>query len=330
MTARKISTLFLAGLMSFALFSAAQPAPVAAAIASRIYVGFDVDGGNGGCDDPMFGVTTHGAKQAIGHALREASNGDTVYLCEGTYDLTTGIRSKGNVYQGDEPTLDEVSIQGAGDGDTVLDGNGDIRILYIYGDIDVSIRDLEFYDGYDEYDGGAICQNNGNLLVENVTFDSNYSADYGGAIACEGDSLTVLDSTFSNNYAGRHGGAIDVHQDNGTIIRRSLFINNHSEEEGGALGSNGSDLTVTNSEFIGNTSDLHGGAIWYPRDSGLIATRNIFTKNESLLSGGAIALLDTRYMRVVTKRLLATNKFRQNRTDSMQGAKIGYMSNYLD
>jgi predicted outer membrane repeat protein len=325
MTARKISTLFLAGLMSFALFSAAQPAPVAAAIASRIYVGFDVDGGNGGCDDPMFGVTTHGAKQAIGHALREASNGDTVYLCGGTYDLTTGIQIRADWWD-----LDEVSIQGAGDGDTVLDGNGDIRILYINGDIDVSIRDLEFYDGYDEYDGGAICQNNGNLLVENVTFDSNYSADYGGAIACEGDSLTVLDSTFSNNYAERHGGAIDVHQDNGTIIRRSLFINNHSEEEGGALGSNGSDLTVTNSEFIGNTSDLHGGAIWYPRDSGLIATRNIFTKNESLLSGGAIALLDIRYMRVVTKRLLATNKFRGNRTDSMQGAKIGYVSNYLD
>ncbi len=320
MTARKISTLFLAGLMSFALFGAAQPASVAALTAAgRIYVGFDVDGGNTGCDDPMFGVDSHGAKQAIGHALREASNGDTVYLCEGTYDLTTGILVRASNLK-----LNEVSIQGAGDGDTVLDGDGDTQILYINGDIDVSIRDLEFYDGYDENDGGAICQDNGNLLVENVTFDSNYSAGYGGAIACEGDSLTVLDSTFTNNYAEQHGGAIDVHQDNGTVIRRSVFVNNHSEEEGGALGSNGSELTVTNSEFTGNTSDLHGGAIWYPRDGGLIATRNIFTKNEALLSGGAISLLDNRYMRVVGKRLLATNKFRQNRTDSMQGAKIGY------
>ena len=320
MTARKISTLFLAGLMSFALFGAAQPAPVEASTIGRIYVGFDVDGGNGGCDDPMFGVTTHGAKQAIGHALREASNGDTVYLCEGTYDLTTGIQIRGGWWD-----LNEVSIQGAGDGDTVLDGDGDTRILVIRGDINVSIRDLEFYDGFDENDGGAICQDNGNLLVENVTFDDNYSGGYGGAIACSGDSLTVLDSTFSNNVAELHGGAIDVHQDNGTIIRRSLFINNHADEEGGALGANGSDLTVTNSEFIGNTSDEHGGAIWYPRESGLIATRNIFTKNEALLSGGAIALRDTRYSRVVAKRLLATNKFRQNRTDSMQGAKIGYL-----
>jgi len=319
MTARKLSTLFTAGLLSFALFGAAQPAPVEASTIGRIYVGFDVDGGNGGCDDPMFGVTTHGAKQAIGHALREASNGDTVYLCEGTYDLTTGILVRASNLK-----LSEVSIQGAGDGDTVLDGDGDTQILYINGAIDVSIRDLEFYDGYDESDGGAICQDNGNLLVENVTFDSNYSDGYGGAIACEGDSLIILDSTFTNNYAEQHGGAIDVHQDNGTVIRRSIFVDNHSEEEGGALGSNGSDLTVTNSEFIRNTSDLHGGAIWYPRESGLIATRNIFTKNEALLSGGAISLLDNRYSRVVAKRLLATNKFRQNRTDSMQGAKIGY------
>jgi len=321
MTARKISTLFLAGLMSFALFSAAQPAPVAAAIASRIYVGFDVDGGNGGCDDPMFGVTTHGAKQAIGHALREASNGDTVYLCGGTYDLTTGIQIRADWW-----ALDEVSIQGAGDFETILDGDGDTRILIIYGNIDVSIRDLQFYDGFAD-EGGAICQDDSsNLLVENVLFDSNYSESFGGAIGCTGGaSLTVLDSMFLDNVAELHGGAIDVHQDNGTIIRRSLFINNHSDEEGGALGANGSDLTVTNSEFIGNTSDLHGGAIWYPQESGLIATRNIFTKNEALLSGGAISLLDNRYSRVVAKRLLATNKFRQNRTDSMQGAKIGYM-----
>lgn len=321
MTARKISTLFLAGLMSFALFGAAQPASVAALTAAgRIYVGFDVNGGNTGCDDPMFGVTTHGAKQAIGHALREASNGDTVYLCGGTYDLTTGIQIRAGWWD-----LDEVSIQGAGDGDTVLDGDGDTRILIIHGPIDVSIRDLEFYDGYAN-EGGAICQDGySNLLVENVTFDSNYSTSFGGAIGCtDGSSLTVLDSTFTNNYAELHGGAIDVHQDNGTVIRRSVFVNNHSEEEGGALGSNGSDLTVTNSEFTGNTSDLHGGAIWYPRESGLIATRNIFTKNEALLSGGAISLLDNRSSRVVAKRLLATNKFRQNRTDSMQGAKIGY------
>lgn len=314
---RKLSALFLAGLMSLALFGAAQPAPVEA-VGSRIYVGFEVDGGNGGCNDPMFGVDSHGAKEAIGHALREASDGDTVYLCGGRYDLTTGIK----IRQGWD--LNEVSIKGAGDGDTVLDGGGDTRILVIRGNIDVSIRDLEFYDGYSDDDGGAICHNDGDLLVQRVTFTDNVSDSFGGAISCFGTSLTILDSRFINNSASTHGGAIDVHQSNGTVIQNSVFINNHADWEGGALGANGSDLTVTRSQFIGNTSDEDGGAIWYDDDQGLVLQRNTFSGNIAAGVGGAIVLNDSSVMKRVGRQLLGSNRFSRNRADSNRYAKVGY------
>lgn len=318
---RKLSALFLAGLMSLALFGAAQPAPVEA-VGARIYVGFDVDGTNGGCGDPMFGVESHGAKEAIGHALREANNGDTVYLCAGTYDLTTGIR----VLSGTN-----LSIQGAGAGRTVLDGGGDVRILKINADsIHLNIRDLHFYNGYSDDDGGAICHLEGDLLVQRVTFTDNVSDSFGGAISCYGDSLTILDSRFINNSTSRHGGAIDVHQSNGTVIQNSVFINNHADEEGGALGANGSDLTVTRSQFIGNTSDEDGGAIWYDDDQGLVLQRNTFSGNIAAGVGGAIVLNDNSVMKRVGRSLLSSNRFSRNRADSNRYANVGYSQHGFD
>ena len=314
---RKFSRLFFAGLMSLALFGAAQPAPVEAG-GSRIYVGFDVDGTNGGCDDPMFGVDSHGAKQAIGHALREANDGDTVYLCAGTYDLTTGIVIKAGKH---------LSIQGAGASRTVLDGGGDVRILFIRQDhIHLNIRDLEFYDGYSHWDGGAICHNEGDLLVQRVTFTDNVSDSFGGAISCSGTSLTILDSRFVNNTASYHGGAIDVHQHNGTVIENSIFINNHAHQQGGALGANGSDLTVTRSQFIGNTSDSRGGAIWYDDDQGLVLQRNTFSRNIAAEVGGAIVLNDNAVMKRVGRKLLSFNRFSGNRGDSRRDANVGYFT----
>ena len=317
---RKYSAIFLAGILSLAFFGAAQPAPVEA-VGSRIYVGFEVDGGNSGCDDPMFGVNSHGAKEAIGHALRGASDGDTVYLCGGTYDLTTGIRIDAGWWD-----LNRVSIQGAGDGDTVLDGGGDTRILRIRGNIYVSIRDLEFYDGYANGDGGAICHDSGDLLVQRVTFTDNVSDSFGGAISCSGTSLTILDSRFVNNTASNHGGAIDVHQLNGTVIENSVFINNHADDEGGALGANGSDLTVTRSRFIGNTSDSDGGAIWYTRNGGLVLQRNTFSGNIAAGVGGAIMLNDNSQMKRVGRKLLSFNRFSGNRGDSRRDANVGYFT----
>jgi len=305
--------------MSLALFGAAQPAPVEA-VGSRIYVGFDVDGTNGGCDDPMFGVESHGAKQAIGHALREANDGDTVYLCAGRYDLTTGIR----VVSGKNLSI---SIQGAGAGRTVLDGGGDVLILYIRQDhIHLNIRDLQFNDGHRDYDGGAICHNAGDLLVQRVTFTNNVSETYGGAISCRGNSLTILDSRFINNSARYHGGAIDVHQRIGTVIENSVFINNHADEQGGALGANGSDLTVTRSQFIGNSSDQDGGAIWYDEDQGLVLQRNTFRGNIAAGVGGAIVLNDSSAMKRVGRQLPSSNRFSGNRGDSRRDANVGYVT----
>lgn len=317
MSRRQSVVVALSSLLAFSLIVASRPASVRAA-GDTIYVGFGVNGDNTGCSDPGYGVATLGAKHAIGGALRAAADGDTVRLCAGTYDLTTGIRIRTGM-------ADDITIRGAGASSTTIDGGGDTQILRVSGyETDLKIMDVTFFDGFDESDGGAICHNDGNLTLTRTNFVENVSAGFGGAIACAGRSLTVLSSQFIGNVAGQHGGAIDVHQADGTIIRNSRFIDNHSDSEGGALGSNGSDLDVQGSIFTGNTADDDGGAIWYPRSSGLMIKGNTFRSNSSESVGGAIALLDSREMKQAGRRLLITNRFLGNHAVSNRTAKVGY------
>lgn len=316
MKVRRVVTATLITSLAFSLIATAWP-NVARATSDTIYVGMGASGDNTGCSSPDYGLVTLGAKAAIGHALNAANDGDTVYLCAGTYDLTTGILIRALM-------ADDITIQGAGAGKTILDGGGDVQILNIRRYIDLKIKDLTFYDGFDDSDGGAICHRNGTLTLIRVNFLENVSDGFGGAVACAGDSLTILNSKFVGNVADLHGGAIDVHQETGTIIRDSEFIDNHSNSEGGALGSNGSALDVQHSLFKGNTAGKEGGAIWYPRYGGLTLKRNHFVANRSDGVGGAISLLDDRQMKRVGRSVLTTNRFSGNRADSSRTSIIGY------
>ena len=318
MKVRQSLAVAFSSLLAFSLVVALRP-EMARAAGDTLYVGFGVSGGNTGCSDPDYGVATLGVNNAIYEALTAANDGDTVYLCAGTYELTSTIQVQSSM-------ANDITIRGAGVKNTILDGGGDTRILRDRAsDTDLKIMDLTFFNGFDSRDGGAICHDDGDLLVQRVTFTDNVSDGYGGAIACYGESLTILDSRFINNSARWHGGAIDVHQRYGTVIQNSSFANNHAGEEGGALGCNGSDLTVTRSQFIGNTSDAVGGAIWYTRNNErLVLQRNTFIRNVSAGVGGAIVVGDTPLMRGVGRQLLRTNSFSGNRAAPMRSATVGY------
>lgn len=324
MKVRQSLAVAFSSLLAFSLVAASRP-EMARAAGETLYVGFGVSGDNTGCSDPDYGVATLGVNDAIYEALTAANNGDTVYLCAGTYELTSTIQVQSSM-------ANDITIRGAGMNNTILDGGGDTRILfYSASDTDLKIMDLTFFNGFTFDDGGAICHSSstGDLLVQRVTFTDNVASMYGGAIACTGNSLTILDSRFINNSASFHGGAIDVHQWNGTVIQNSSFLYNHSDHEGGALGSNGSDLTVTRSRFIGNTSDEVGGAIWYPRNNkSLVLQRNTFIRNISAGVGGAIVVNDTPLMRRVGRQLLRTNRFSGNRAAPMRNATVGYRYYY--
>jgi len=177
-------TLGLVAGMLAALLGALSPAPglsvVRAVGPTTHYVAATGSIGAGtSCADPGYVGTTH---TPIAAAIAAASQGDTVYVCPGTYQIGSTL------------TIDKsITVAGAGPTQSILDGGETIRIMATTNSaiptrFDATVSALQFRNG-------------------RVTGGNNR----GGAINSALDvTLYVYDSLFRNNRSGDHGGAINV------------------------------------------------------------------------------------------------------------------------
>ena len=192
--------------------------------------------------------------------------------------------------------------------DATLDGQGLSRIFNITGN-KITLKNIQFINGYTSENGGAINWDGENGTVENSTFTNN-TAYIGGAINWNGANGSVENSTFTNNTAQWGGGAINWNEENGKINRSNFNNNkantggvlywggengsinnsnfkNNTAEDGGAIYLEGSYGTVRNCNFINNQATEEGGAILWYGDNGKITYCN-FTNNTAQDEGGAI------------------------------------------
>jgi predicted outer membrane repeat protein len=233
----------------------------------------DPDGNGSSCTDPDF---VGGDEGPIALAVDLATDGDTIYICAGTYAI--------------ENTIDLVNelltLQGAGAGVTILDGGSDTLILDC---TTATVSGLTFLDGRAASgeggggpdDGGAISCTT--VTVTNSTFMNNNGGD-GGAIS--GTTVTVTNSTFIGNDANSFvGGAIAA--DGTATVTNSTFIGNEALI-GGAIAAFGTTVRVTNSTFVGNSAAF-GGAI--ATFTGIIA-QSRFRRNTAREIGGAVIFYD--------------------------------------
>lgn len=135
------------------------------------------------------------------------------------------------------------------------------------------------------------------LTVQNLTFVNGASVS-GGAISVNGE-LVVQDSTFENNVATDDGGAIYVFNNAPVTIERSTFANNASQEDGGAVfiqtsdGDTDTSVRIVDSTFTDNVAgDLEGfgysgGAIFTNVDDDLMIEGSTFLRNSATQFGGA-------------------------------------------
>ena len=138
-----------------------------------------------------------------------------------------------------------INITGV-NGVATLDARNSSRIITNYGN--VNLRNIEFVNGANSTDGGAIC-NYGNLTVADCIFKNNNASDeyHGGAIYNHGN-LTVIGCSFMSNYA-RTGGAI--FNDGTLTVIDSSFTSNDARFSGAAIYAR-SDFAVFNSSFKDN------------------------------------------------------------------------------
>ncbi len=199
-----------------------------------------------------------------------------------------------------------------------LDGQGQTGILESVDDVSVTLRNISFYNGFSDEEGGAVNFGRSNTLhLTNVTFEANRSAadDFdcqgGGAVLIgEGSNALIENSLFKDNRA-RNGGALSV-QRSALTLRNSTFENNMAYQyqartqfasparvpEYGACGgggaiyvdgtrdaTNGGADTVLweRNRFIENKTDRHGGAIYLGTRTGddFTLRENEFVGNEA-------------------------------------------------
>ncbi|MFM2106782.1 MAG: hypothetical protein RL338_1814 [Chloroflexota bacterium] len=245
----------------------------------RPYSGTDCDSGAFEFDPRLFVLPTTAPTwtycpspyATIQAAVTAATTGDTIHLCAGSHDLTSGVVI---------PMA--LTVEGDGSANTVVGpGAGTFRLIDATG-YTIVLRDLEMTGGSVVGEHGGAVRAAG-VDVLRARFSGN-QADGGGAIHSDGP-VSVTDATFTDNTANTgDGGAIDA--TGGTVaVTNSTFVRNVAVASGGAIaaGNVSSDPTL----FADNTAAT-GGAIWA---AGSVTTiGDTFLRNSATGAGGGGAI----------------------------------------
>lgn len=216
------------------------PSSSASAVATTRYVAATGSVGAGtSCASPGFVGATQASIEA---AMSAASSGDTIYICAGTYSISSRISvTKSLTFQGDGARL------------STLDGLGTSQIMIVQdnnltansgNEITVNIDSIGFINGRATQTGSLGECEDGNRC--------------GGAIFIERESrINITNSYFKNNYADFVGGAVsrmigDYLNVPATISNSSFESNTAKFDGGGVATLFGFDLTINTSTFYGN------------------------------------------------------------------------------
>ena len=143
------------------------------------------------------------------------------------------------------------------------------RILYAK-NVTLTLRNLNFYGGYSEENGGAICISGGAVSVENCTV---------GKTTAETDAFTdgiqnksyAPDVNSNSNYSAKSGGGIYADSEASVVIKNSKIVNNFATGDGGGIALSGATLHFDEgSEIFANGSGTTSGTAVCAKESSTI------------------------------------------------------------
>jgi CSLREA domain-containing protein len=219
------------------------------------------------------GVCTAGdcsLREAI-FAANDLAGPDTIEFAAGVFAPPKPVQQI--ILSVDLPHLfidDDLTINGPGARQLLINGNDDDRIFLIGANRLVSIRNLAILNGHVKFGsigqnpnpdcaGGGI-KNHGDLTLNRVRLYLNQADCQGGGIFNYG-TLTIVYSIISNNYSNQYGGGI--YSQNGTVkIANSTVTDNEAQFGGGGIRSDAdSELYLNNATISHNTAGNEGGGI---------------------------------------------------------------------
>ena len=219
---------------------------------------------------------TAGGECTLRAAIQQANallGPDTISIPAGTYVLSIAGADESEGASGDLDVHEAVTIVGAGQRATILDGARLDRVLDVgtgaTDPIAVSIRDLRIQNGLapDNSDGGGLVVGRGDVLLAAVVFRHNEATSNGGGLATGTiGSLTIRYYLFLDNVAS------------------NTQVLDNSASHAGGIRLNDASLTIESSTVARNTANGTGG-IGIFRSGDLIATNVTISDNASGTTG---------------------------------------------
>ena len=282
--------LFIAAACALALASPAQ--------ALVFNVNTTVDANDGVCN------ASHCTLREAIEAAQNNVGFDTINVPAGTYNLTLNAPCGGAF--GTFALSDGFTMNGGGEGTTIIDGLGRDRIFALFATGSpyfITLNDLTVQGGFNDeavcgaHRGGAFTVDGGNhLVLNNVTVRDNEvragtTTAYGAGVrSTNGGTLDCDNCTFSNNRvvagtvvaAKAHGGAIAMLGASGTnlVLNASLIDGNEAIDGTAGTASVGGvfvDQGTTRIDKTTFSNNLNGAA--YIHDA--YVTESIFHDNEA-------------------------------------------------
>ncbi|MBE6511041.1 MAG: hypothetical protein E7Z74_07245 [Methanobrevibacter millerae] len=242
----------------------------------------------------------------INKALSEVNASDdvTIHLAAGTYtgenNTALNINFAHANYNG------TLTIVGAANGGTILDGENEVAIIKSIGaDSFVTLKDITFTHG--RTDMGSAIRSSGDLTIDSCVFEENYVTNLGAIYSDNGD-LTIKNSKFIKNSGNQyvdlyfsHAGLVTLINnvfESGTatsswadtpavfvgtgksVIKGNTFKNLTSSRSAGALAvryNNGDNIAnITDNTFIDCTyTGSNGGIVFF---------QNSYLKNNKFIN----------------------------------------------
>ncbi|HUU63503.1 MAG TPA: right-handed parallel beta-helix repeat-containing protein [Dehalococcoidia bacterium] len=264
----KIKTIYLASALVLVFSLAAALIPAGPVMAQPPYyvstTGSDTTG-DGSAGNPWGNIS---------YAVGQAASGTTIHVAAGQYN------------EHDITINKSLTIQGAGEGGTIVDGNALSRVFHINGSYTVDMSGITIRNGNMSGYGGGLYNNNGKVTITNCTVSENDADDSGGIFNLSGN-MTITNCTISGNNALNWGGGIFNASGNMTITNCTISGNSAATWGGGILNSSGN-MTITNCTVSGNKVDDDGGGIYNTSSGNVTLTNCTVSGNTASGDGGGI------------------------------------------
>jgi CSLREA domain-containing protein len=252
------------------------------------------------------------------------SGADTINIPAGTYTIALTGNTDSNNLTGDLDIKSDLTLQGAGQATTIIDGDGSVigdRVLKITGAYNVTVADLTIRNGRaagsnPTGSGGGIYAgaSAGTVTIRRCRITNNSTGvcncSGGGVYVLGGMDLIVDASTISDNWANKGGGGIRVYAYQSDLTLTESTVKDNTASWGGGLDITSGTADIRNSTVSSNravgTSGGGGIGLAVTHSSITIAHATI-VDNTSGGSGGGIGNQYAAGSATIRNTILANN-----------------------